>query len=256
MPAPKNKLKAAMLAGEVQKGIWLCLASPGVAEMAGSAGFDWCLIDAEHGPNDIPRIEAQLRAIAGRSASAIVRVPQGDDWILKQVLDLGVQTVLIPMVETAEQAKEVVAACRYAPAGRRGVGYALARASGYNATTDYAETANDEICVIVQVETMSAMRNIPEIACVPGVDCVFIGPADLSADMGHLGNLAHPDVLTVIEKGMTEIVAAGMVAGTIAFSEVEQKRFLAQGGKFLGVAADVTSLQATFQNIIVEMRKL
>jgi len=247
MPAPKNKLKSAILSGKMQYGLWLSLASPGVAEMAGSNGFDWCLIDGEHGPNDLPRIEEQLRALAGQPTSAIVRVPQGDDWILKQVLDLGAQTVLVPMVETAEQAADVVAACKYAPEGRRGVGYALVRASNYNAIPDYAKTANEEVCVIVQVETLTAMKNIPQIARVPGVDCVFIGPADLSADMGYLAELNHPDVLLVIAQGMKDIAAAGVAAGTIAFSEIDQKRFVGQGGTFLCVEADVTLLQSALQ---------
>ena len=256
MPAPTNRLKASILAGEIQRGIWLGLTSPAVAEMAGAAGFDWCLIDGEHGPNDLPLIEAQLRALHGLPSSAIVRVPQGDDWILKQVLDIGAQSILVPMVETARQAEKVVKACKYAPEGNRGVGYALARASGYNAITDYAQTANNQICVIVQVETLAAMSNIPEIAKVSGVDCIFIGPADLSADMGHLGNLNHPEVLKVIAQGMADITAAGVCAGTISLAEEEQKRFLAQGGKFLGVAADIITLQAALKSTIAIARSL
>ena len=255
MPAPKNKLKSAILSGKMQYGLWLGLASAGVAEMAGGAGFDWCLIDGEHGPNDLPRIEEQLRALAGQPTSAIVRVPESDDWLLKQVLDLGAQTVLVPMVETAEQAANVVAACKYAPEGRRGVGYALTRASNYNAISDYAKTANKEVCVIVQVETLSAMKNIPQIARVPGVDCVFIGPADLSADMGYLADLNHPEVLAVIAQGMTNIAAGGVAAGTIAFSEIDQKRFMGQGGTFLGVAADVTLLQSALQETVSAFKK-
>ena len=163
MPALKNKMKAALARHELQIGIWLGLSSPAVAEMAGAAGYDWCLIDGEHGPNDLPLMAAQLRALAGQGASAVVRVPQGEDWILKQVLDIGAQSVLVPMVETAAQAQQVVEACKYAPEGRRGVGYALARASGYNAIPDYAKTANDQICVMVQVETRAAMANIAQI---------------------------------------------------------------------------------------------
>ena len=256
MPAPTNELKVAIRAGEMQIGIWLGLTSPAVAEMAGAAGFDWCLIDGEHGPNDLPLIESQLRALQGLGASAIVRVPDGQDWILKQVLDIGAQSILVPMVETAEQAAIVVAACKYAPEGNRGVGYALARASGYNAISDYAYTANDQICVIVQVETLSAMLNIPQIAKVPGVDCIFIGPADLSADMGYLGNLNHPDVLEVIAKGMADITAAGLCAGTICLGEEEQERFVAQGGKFLGVAADVVTLQTALRATAATARNL
>ena len=256
MPAPNNILKSSILAGEMQRGIWLGLASPAVAEMAGAAGFDWCLIDGEHGPNDLPLIEGQLRALHGLPTSSIVRVPQGDDWILKQVLDIGAQSILVPMVETAHQAEKVVKACKYAPEGNRGVGYALARASGYNAITDYAQTANNQICVILQVETLSAMRNIPEIAKVSGVDCIFIGPADLSADMGHLGNLNHPEVLEVIAQGMADITASGLCAGTICLAIEEQKRFVTQGGKFLGVAADVVTLQAALKATVAAARSL
>ena len=256
MPAPSNRLKVSILSGETQKGIWLGLASPAIAEMAGAAGFDWCLIDGEHGPNDLPLIESQLRALHGLHASAIVRVPQGDDWILKQVLDLGAQSILVPMVETALQAEKVVKACKYAPEGNRGVGYALARASSYNAITDYAQTANNQICVIVQVETFAAMQNIPEIAKVSGVDCIFIGPADLSADMGYLGNLNHPEVLEVIAQGMADIAAAGVCAGTICLAADEQHRFVAQGGKFLGVAADVITLQAALKATVDTARSL
>ena len=256
MPAPKNKLKSAILSGKLQIGIWLGLASSSVAEMAGSAGFDWCLIDGEHGPNDLSRIEEQLRAFEGQPTSAIVRVPQSDDWILKQVLDLGAQSVLVPMVETAEQASDIVAACKYAPQGRRGVGYALARASRYNAISDYAATANEEVCVIVQVETLTAMNNIPKIAKVKGIDCIFIGPADLSADMGYLTQPDHPDVLKVIEQGMKDIAAAGVAAGTIAFLEIEQKRFIEQGGTFLGITADVVLLQSELQHKILTAQKL
>ena len=254
MPAPVNKLKSAVWAGEMQIGLWLALTSPAIAEMAAGAGFDWCLIDGEHGPNDLPLIEAQLRALQAVNASAIVRVPQGENWILKQVLDIGAQSILVPMVETAEQAAKVVAACKYAPDGNRGVGYALARASSYNSITDYAQTANDQICVIVQVETLAAIRNIPEISKVPGVDCIFIGPADLSADMGHLGDLNHPEVLEVIAQGMRDIAAAGLCAGSICLVDDEQKRFIAQGGRFLGVAADVIMLQSALKATVANVR--
>ncbi|WP_347818635.1 HpcH/HpaI aldolase/citrate lyase family protein [uncultured Planktomarina sp.] len=256
MPAPQNKLKAALARRELQIGIWLGLCSPAVAEMAGAAGYDWCLIDGEHGPNDLPLMVAQLRGLEGRGASAVVRVPQGEDWILKQVLDIGAQSVLVPMVETAAQARQVVEACKYAPQGRRGVGYALARASGYNAIEDYAKTANDQICVMVQVETRTAMANISQIAQVPGIDCIFIGPADLSADMGHLGDLNHPEVREVIAQGMSDIKAAGLCSGTICFDQDDQQRFIAQGGSFLGVAADVVTLQSALAQNVAAARKL
>jgi 4-hydroxy-2-oxoheptanedioate aldolase len=175
---------------------------------------------------------------------------------LKQVLDIGAQSVLVPMVETAAQARQVVEACKYAPQGRRGVGYALARASGYNAIEDYAKTANDQICVMVQVETRAAMANISQIAQVPGIDCIFIGPADLSADMGHLGDLNHPEVREVIAQGMSDIKAAGLCSGTICFDQEDQQRFIAQGGSFLGVAADVVTLQSALAQNVAAARKL
>ncbi|MGB0798148.1 MAG: HpcH/HpaI aldolase family protein [Planktomarina sp.] len=242
MPAPENHLKHALARGEQQFGIWLALASPSVAELAATIEYDWLLIDAEHGPNDLPRIEAQLRAMAHGNATPIVRVPHDADWILKQVLDLGVQTVLVPMVNTAEQARAVVAACKYAPEGHRGVGYALTRASGFNSITDYGKTANDQICVIVQVETEQAMQNIDEIAAVPGVDCVFIGPADLSADMGYFGQPDHPAVVKVIDQGIASVVSRGKPIGTILFDANQHADFLAKGGTFLGVGADSTCL--------------
>ncbi|WP_224824677.1 HpcH/HpaI aldolase/citrate lyase family protein [Cognatishimia sp. MH4019] len=249
MPAPANKLKEALLQGAVQKGLWMGLASPTVAELASHAGFDWCLIDAEHGPNDLLSIQNQLQAMNGAPAAPVVRVPVAEDWMLKQVLDLGAQNVLIPMIDTGEEAAKAVAACRYPPHGIRGLGSALARASGYNAISDYPTTSNDQICVMVQAESRAAIDNIDAIAGTEGVDVVFIGPADLSADMGYLGQLDAPEVEEVIAHAISRIRAAGKVAGIVLFNPDDFPRYLDMGAGFLGMGSDVTSLAASLRDL-------
>ncbi len=163
------------------------MTSPYTVEICASVGYDWLLLDAEHAPNDIPLLAAQLQVLKGATSQAVVRPPIGEAWIVKQLLDIGVQTLLIPMVETREHAEALVRFVRYPPHGTRGVGSALARASGFNSIADYLQTANDEICLLVQVETRAALGAIDEIASTDGVDGVFIGPSDLAADLGHLG---------------------------------------------------------------------
>ena len=253
MPAPENKLKKALANGEMQIGLWLGTAHPMVAEIAASAGYDWCLIDGEHGPNDVPLILSQLQAMNGAAASAVVRVPIGQDWLLKQVLDIGAQTVMVPMVETADQAAAMVRAMRYPPDGARGVGNTMVRASGYNAITDYATTANDEICLIVQVESATAIENIDAIAAVEGVDVVFIGPSDLSADMGYTGNAAAPEVKAAIKHAVERITAAGKAAGIIGGGDFVEMRDL--GVTFLGLAADVSLYAQAVRELARETRE-
>lgn len=247
MPAPENKLKKALGNGEMQIGLWLGTAHPMLAEIAASAGYDWCLIDGEHGPNDVPTILAQMQAMSGGDASVVVRVPTGEDWLLKQVLDIGAQTVMVPMVETADQAAAMVRAVRYPPDGVRGLANSMIRASGYNAIADYPATANDEICLIVQVESARAIENIDTIAATEGVDVVFIGPADLSADMGHLGNPAAPEVVAAIKHAAGRIRAAGKAVGIIGGGELTTMRDI--GVTFLGVGADVPILAAALRGL-------
>ena len=249
MPAPVNRLKANLLGGQLQKGLWMGLASATVAEMASNAGFDWCLIDAEHGPNDLITTQSQLQAMNGAPASPVVRVPVAEDWMLKQVLDLGAQNLLIPMIDTGEQAAQAVAACRYPPDGIRGLGSALARASGYNAIPDYPTTANDQICVMVQAESRAAIDKIDAIAGTDGVDVVFIGPADLSADMGYLGQLDAPEVEEVIAHAIARIRATGKVAGIVLFNPDDFPRYIEMGVGFLGMGSDVTSLAASLRDL-------
>ena len=244
MDVPSNRFKRALREGKPQIGLWLALADPVAAELCASAGFDWLLLDAEHGPNDLRTILAQLQAIAPYAGHPVVRVRVGDTHIIKQVLELGAQSMLIPMVETAEQAAAMVAAMQYPPAGVRGVGAVLGRSSRWNRIPQYLNQAGNEMCLLVQIETLRGVENVKAIAATPGVDGVFIGPADLSASMGHLGNMTHPDVLSAIERLIGEIRGAGKAPGILTTDEKLVKRYLELGCKFIAVGAD-TILLAT-----------
>ncbi len=243
-----NRLKSALAAGEVQVGIWLAGASSVMAEIAGRAGFDWCLIDAEHGPNTLTTIRDQLVALAATGTPALVRVPVAKDWILKQVLDLGAQSILVPMVHDGASAAAVVAACRYPPAGRRGIGAGLVRASGYGADAGYAARADAETCVIVQIESRAAVQDIDAIAGTDGVDAVFVGPADLAADMGHPGDPAHPEVIAAIGRVAERALAAGKAAGAFAFDPEQIAALRTAGLTMFGVGADTTILSAALRD--------
>lgn len=238
MNMPQNEFKQQLLAGQPQTGIWLGLASAYSAEIAATAGFDWLLLDAEHVPNDLGSLLAQLQALAPYKSHPVVRPPMGDTVLIKRYLDIGVQNLLIPMVETAEQAAELVAATRYPPHGERGVGHVLARASRWGQVKDYLARADDEICLMLQVESQQALDNLEAIAAVEGVDGVFIGPADLSASMGHLGNAGHPDVEAAISDAIDKIRAAGKAAGIVTVDEQAARGYLAAGCTFVGVGID------------------
>jgi len=252
MPAPKNRLKARLAAGEMQRGLWLNLGSALVAEMAGRSGFDWCLVDGEHGPWDPTAIRAQVMALAATPAEAVVRVPMAEDWVLKQVLDLGVQTVLVPMVDSADQARAVVRACRYPPDGVRGQGAGVVRASGFGATPDYTVNANGEICVLVQAESRAALDGLEEIAGVDGVDGVFIGPADLAADMGHRDDPDHPEVRAAIAAAIPRIRAAGKAAGIILGTPEARAWAVGLGVNFLGMGSEAALLSARLRALAAE----
>ncbi|KGD85747.1 MULTISPECIES: HpcH/HpaI aldolase/citrate lyase family protein [Rhizobium/Agrobacterium group] len=247
MPAPRNHFKAALKAGRQQIGLWLNMGEALTAEIAGTAGFDWLVIDGEHGPNDLRSIMAQLQALSASPSEVVVRPPMGETWFIKQLLDIGARTLLVPMVDSAREAEELVRAVRYPPRGVRGVGAAVARASGFNAIPDYAETAADEICLIVQAETMAAIRDLENIAAVDGVDGIFIGPADLSADMGYLGRMEAPEVQEVIDKAIVTIVKAGKAAGILTFSESLNRHYLDLGASFVAVGADVTEFSGALK---------
>lgn len=241
MPAPKNTLKAALAAKTVQHGIWMNLVSPIAAEALAGVGFDWLLIDGEHGPNDIPTILQQVQAIGSRT-SIVVRPPVGEVRLVKQLLDLGVQTLLIPMVETTEHAAQMIKAMLYPPHGIRGVGASVARASDYGRIADYIATANDQTCLILQIESRAGLAALPEILKLDGVDGVFIGPADLAADMGYPGNMNAPEVQDTIDATLKAIIASGKSAGILTFDPKTAARYQAMGVTFLGVGGDVAIL--------------
>jgi 4-hydroxy-2-oxoheptanedioate aldolase len=249
-----NKLKQALAAGQMQIGLWLTLGDASAAEIAGQAGYDWCLIDGEHGPYDPSAILGQLRALAPSATEPVVRVPIGEDWVIKQVLDLGVNSLLVPMVDTGEQAAHLVRATRYAPEGHRGMGAAIARASGYGTDTGYVARANDEICLILQAETRKAVENIDAIAGTDGVDAVFIGPADLSADMGHRGNPGAPEVVEAIAHAVTRIRAAGKAAGILHYDSTNYAYYRDLGVTFLGTGAESSLLRAALQADVAAAR--
>ncbi len=240
MPAPHNRFKAAIESGQVQIGCWLALASGYTAEAMSTAGFDWLVIDGEHAPNDLQSMVAQLQAIKSSSAEPVIRVPVGETWLIKQVLDIGCQTLLVPMVESAEQAQELVRAVRYPPQGVRGVGSALARASNFGTIKDYLKTANDQICLLVQVESRRGLKAIEEIAAVDGIDGIFIGPSDLAADMGALGEPSHPEVQAAVEKAIDKVVKSGLPVGILTFDQALVRRYIELGVTFAAVGAEIT----------------
>lgn len=242
MPAPTNIFKRRLAAGETVIGCWLDLADGYAAEIMGTAGFDWLVIDGEHGPNDLRAIRDQLIALETSASHPVVRVPIGETWIVKQVLDIGAQTILVPMVETAVQAQAMVRACTYPPQGTRGVGAAMARASRFAAIADYVETADTEICLLIQAESRAALAALDEILGVDGIDGVFIGPADLAADMGHAGNSEAAEVQRAIAGALERIAAAGKAPGILATTDAGTRRYLDAGAQFVAVGADVLLL--------------
>jgi 4-hydroxy-2-oxoheptanedioate aldolase len=247
MPAPMNPFKAALKAGQPQMGCWLGLADPYAAEISAGAGFDWLLIDAEHAPNDLRSIIAQLQVIAGFDSHAVVRPTVGEAWMIKQLLDAGAQTLLVPMVESADQARDLVRAVTYPPHGIRGVGSALARASGFAAIPDYLKSARDEICLLVQVENRAGMAALDDILQVEGIDGVFIGPSDLAADMGHIGNAGADEVETAVLDGMRRIVASGKAGGILTLNPAMQLACLDAGATFVATQIDVTLFAAAIR---------
>ncbi|WP_035060211.1 4-hydroxy-2-oxoheptanedioate aldolase [Andreprevotia chitinilytica] len=242
MQLPINPFKRAIQHGQTQIGLWLGLCDPYCAELLAGAGFDWLLIDGEHAPNDVRTILAQLQAIAPYPAHPIVRPPWNDPVRIKQLLDIGVQTLLLPMVQSADEARLAVAATRYPPEGIRGVGSALARASRWNRVDGYLKNVSDELCVLVQIETRQGLAELDAILTVDGVDGVFIGPADLSADMGHLGNPGHPDVQAAITDAIRRIRSADKAAGILCADEALARHYIELGATFVAVGVDTTLL--------------
>ncbi|MEE3360135.1 MAG: HpcH/HpaI aldolase/citrate lyase family protein [Pseudomonadota bacterium] len=244
MPAPENTFKKRLTSGETQIGLWVGLGDPSVAELAAGCGFDWLVIDAEHGPNGLRDVLAQLRAASNDTAHPVVRVKDDNRADIKQMLDIGAQTLLVPMIESADQAREVVKSMLYPPDGVRGVGAALARASRYGGEADYLATANDQVCLLLQVESRAGLDALDDILAVKGVDGVFIGPSDLAADMGHRGNPAHPEVQEAVNNALTRIRQAGVAAGILTSDRTLAKGYADLGVEFLAVGSDVGTLRS------------
>ncbi|CUH66122.1 4-hydroxy-2-oxo-heptane-1,7-dioate aldolase [Thalassovita gelatinovora] len=254
MPAPQNTFKAALKRGDMQYGCWAGFADPYATEILATANFDWLVIDGEHAPNDLRTIMHQLQILDGKHSEGVVRLPIGNDWLIKQALDVGAQTLLIPMVETAEQARDLVRACRYPPEGIRGSGAALARASRFSDIPDYIQTANDQICLLVQVETRKGVENLDAILDVDGVDGVFIGPSDLAADLGYPGQSGHEAVRNVIKDGIAAIAASDKAAGILAVDHGVAAEYRDWGAQFLAVGIDVVMLAKAARDTMAQWK--
>jgi 2-dehydro-3-deoxyglucarate aldolase len=233
-----NRFRRDLLAGKRLIGCWSALASPITTEVLGLAGFDWLLLDGEHAPNDITTFVSQLMALKGSSSAAFVRPPANDPIIIKRLLDIGFYNFMIPMVDSAVDAKLAVAATRYPPAGIRGVSIAH-RSNMFGTIPDYFSTINDNITVAVQIETVNAIQDIDLISSVPGVDAIFVGPSDLAAALGHLGNPNHPEVQEAIQHLFDRAKANGTPSGILAGVEADARRYLAMGATLVAVGSDL-----------------
>ncbi len=238
MDMPRNTFKHAIAKGELQIGLWCSLCSNVTTEIVSHSGYDWLLLDTEHSPNEVPDILAQLQAAQAGTASCVVRPAWNDIVLIKRYLDIGAQTLLIPFVQTPEEAKRAVEAVRYPPNGIRGI-TGSGRASRYGRVNGYLKNASSEIALLVQVETREALTRIDEIASVEGVDGVFIGPNDLSASFGHIGNWGHPEVQDAILDAGKRIRKAGKAAGILTPNEEEAKKFIEWGYNFVAVGSDL-----------------
>jgi 4-hydroxy-2-oxoheptanedioate aldolase len=238
MEMPANPLKRAFREGRAQIGLWSSLASHYSVEVVAGSGFDFLVLDTEHAPNELPMVHNQLQAMVGGTAAPVVRPAWNDAVLFKRLLDLGVQNLLVPFVQTAEEARRAVAATRYPPQGIRGVSVAM-RANRFGRVKDYPNRAHEEICVLVQLETRTALENLESIAAVEGLDGLFIGPSDLAADFGHLGNSGHPAVRSAIDDAILRIRKAGKVAGVLAPIEADARHWLELGCQFVAVGSDL-----------------
>ncbi|GAA1915700.1 4-hydroxy-2-oxoheptanedioate aldolase [Microbacterium aoyamense] len=223
-------------------GMWVCSGSPLVAEICAGSGLDWLLIDMEHSPNGLEGVLAQLQAVAAYPITPVVRVPSADPVVIKQVLDLGAQNILVPMISSASDAEAVVVAAHYPPRGRRGVGSALARSARWNRIDDYLGGASDHLSVLVQIETIEGVAAAADIAAVEGIDGVFVGPSDLAASMGLLGQQTHPEVIAAVKTTIERVSSQGTPVGVNAFDRTLAESYVHAGVDFVLVAADVSML--------------
>lgn len=254
MPALKNHLKARMAAGDRLDGIWIGSGTETAAEALSQIGFDWLLIDTEHGPVEAAAALPMLRAVSAGQTEPVVRVAWNDLVLIKRVLDFGAQTLMIPYVQSADEARAAVRATRYPPEGIRGVA-GIHRAAQYGAIPDYLNRANAEIALIIQVETRAAFEALDEIAAVEGVDAIFIGPADLSASMGHLGDSNHPEVVAAIEDAAKRIKAAGKRAAILALDSETARNYAQMGYDMVAAGLDMHLMVTAARQMLEAVRK-
>jgi 4-hydroxy-2-oxoheptanedioate aldolase len=241
----KRKLKT-----QQQIGLWVGLADAYGTEIAANAGYDWLLIDGEHAPSDLRTTLSQLQSIAAYPSQAVVRPPIGSVQLIKQFLDIGAQTLLIPMVESVEQVELMVKAVRYPPQGVRGVGAALARATRWNSIPDYYATAHENICLLIQIESVEGLANLDDILKVEGIDGIFIGAVDLSATMGYEGNPNHPEVQKAVINAIQRIRASGKAAGILSTQHEATEQYLALGTEFVAVGVDTSVLMQSLRTLL------
>ena len=251
---PRNRFKQAITAGERQVGLWSALASPIGAEVIAGAGFDWIVIDGEHGPNDITTLLPQLQAMKGGTAEPVFRIPWNEPVIIKRALDVGARTLLVPFVQNAEEARAAVQAARYPPLGMRGVSVAP-RANDYGRVSNYHANAHLDTCILVQIETRVAVEQIEAIAAVDGIDGLFIGPSDLAADLGHLGNAKHPEARAVLTEAAKRIRATGKSAGTLAGGLDDVETLFEMGFNFVAAGSDVGLLARNAEAVAARFKK-
>ncbi|MGB9098918.1 2-dehydro-3-deoxyglucarate aldolase [Erwinia sp.] len=249
-----NSFRQRLLAGETLIGSWCAMANPLSTEVLGLAGFDWLVLDGEHAPNDITTFVPQLMALKGSHSAPVVRPPTNEPVIIKRLLDIGFSNFLVPFVETEEEAIRAVASTRYPPAGIRGVSVSH-RSNMYGTVPDYNNTINDNVTVLVQIETQLGVDNIDAIAAVDGVDGIFVGPGDLSAALGYLGQPAHPEVLKVIKHLFERAKAAGKPSGILAPVEADARRYLEWGAGFVAVGSDVGVFRGATQALCDRFKK-
>ena len=233
-----NPFKAGLARGETQLGLWLSSTSSYLAEIAATSGYDWLLIDGEHAPNTVQDLYHQLQAIAPYRSQPVIRPVEFQQALIKQVLDIGARTLLVPMIDTAEQARALVAATRYPPTGTRGVGAGVARAARWGRVENYMARASDELCLLIQAESKTAIDNLDALLEVEGMDGIFIGPADLSASLGYPDNAAHPEVQQIIEQSIRRIRKAGKAAGFLAVDITMAQRAISWGANFVAIGVD------------------
>jgi len=249
---PRNTFKHALMGDRPLFGLWSSIAGPYAIEALAGAGLDWLMIDAEHSPNSLQTVLHSLQVLAAYPTQAVVRLPLNDLVAIKQYLDIGVQTLLIPQINTADEARLAVAYTRYPPYGLRGVG-GTTRATRFGRVAGYAQRAHEEICTLVQVESREALENLDEIAAVDGVDGVFIGPADLHASLGHVGETRHPAVIPLMDEAVRRIQRAGKPAGTLLSGDVEDGlRWLRNGTRFIAVGSDLGLLARGAERLVVD----